>query len=73
MRIYTISSNLYSNSCQSDDPEELAKYITDVLKKAPNKALFTVTVGEMPDTLWNDLPKFEGFKLKGEIENDNSD
>ena len=73
MKVYSISSNLYSNSCQSDNPEELAKYIADVLKKSPNKTTFVITVSEMPQELWDSNPLFDGFKMKSEVNNDQSD
>lgn len=73
MKVYSISSNLYSNSCQTDSLDDLASYIKKVIEKSPPKTMFIIGVTEVPSELWAELPAFEGFKMKSEVNNDQSD
>ncbi len=61
-RVYGISSNLYSNVCESDDPADIAKWFTEEVKKLPISTVIFIRIKEVPDEIWNSYSKFEGFK-----------
>lgn len=61
-RIYSISSNIYSNVCESDDRQDIAKWLMEQAEKLPLGTVIVIRVNEIPEELWNGFPKFEGFK-----------
>lgn len=66
MKVYSINANIYSNSCYTNDPKELGKYIEKLVEASPVKTIFVVRIMDMPEDIFNASPEFEGFKMNGE-------
>ncbi len=62
IRTYSLSSNIYTNICESDNPQEIAKWFIELTDSLPPGAIIIVKVNDTPQELWDNFPKFEGFK-----------
>ena len=61
-RIYSIQTNIHSNACESDDINDINKWIYDNLPSFPLGTIINIRVREVPEDIFNAYPPFEGFQ-----------
>lgn len=74
IRVYSLETNIHSNACESDNPEDIARWLVEGLKEWPLRTIVNVRVHELPQDLWIGMPKFEGFQYgNGSVDAPGSD
>lgn len=61
-RIYSLETNIHKVACESDNIDEILKWIKDSIGSFPLRTIISIRVREMPTDLWLALPTFKGFE-----------
>lgn len=62
IRVYSLETNIHSNACETDNPDDIGKWLIAGLKEWPLRTIINIRIHDLPQDLWAGMPQFEGFK-----------